>query len=157
MLVWGEACPGPLGLAGPESCSQAPFPDPSWSPGRAYGFPWPVEPGLGAGSGLCHRDEPGGSEGGPGLSLLMGAKCLACIQGHPCLPLLTAWHRALTGPVEGTRHKSKPVPSFSVWKCTFLILELLSLCLKHTSFWAPNIGRTSMDNWPIALPLEADT
>lgn len=50
---------------------------------------------------LSCREEPKGLGGGPGLSLLMDAKCLAGIQGHPCLHFLTTHHQDLKGLVGG--------------------------------------------------------
>lgn len=77
----------------------------------------------------------------------MGTESLVCVRAAHAFP---SWP-------PGTRHKSKPVPSCSVWKCTFLISALLPLCLKHTNLWAPNVGRASVGNRPIALILETDT
>lgn len=37
------------------------------------------------------------------------------------------------------------------------MLGFLNLCSKHMGFWAPSMGRASVENWPAALPLDADS
>lgn len=114
-------------------------------------------PGLGARSGLCHREELRGSGGRARLSLQTDTKCLACAQGRQALPRRPPGVRPWQRPQEGTGHRSTPVPSGSVWKCPLSVLGLSSSCCKHTGFQAPSRGRASMGPGPPPLCLWART